>query len=141
MREEKDCGYLLKQINDRLEKTANNALRGQDLTISQLGALLELSQAPEGKLSLKELEKAVYVAQSTMAGIVSRLELKGLVEPLEDSADRRVKLVRITGPGLERARAAELHRAETEQRLLSGLTREERSIFHTLLKKVHDSLR
>ncbi len=140
MKEEKGCGYLLKQINDRLEKNANNILRTQDVTMSQLGALLELSRAPEGQLSLKELEKVLHVAQSTMAGIISRLERKGLVEPLADAGDRRIKLVQITGPGLERARAAELHRSETEERLLCGLTREERSIFYTLLKKVHDSL-
>lgn len=137
---EKDCGFLLKQINDRLEKDANNALRAQDMTMSQLGALLELSRDPEGQLSMKELERRLHVAQSTMAGVISRLEAKGLVVPLEDSADRRIKLVRITAPGLERARAAEDHRAKTEERLLCGLTREERSIFHTLLKKVHDSL-
>ena len=98
MKEEKGCGYLLKQINDRLEKNANNILRTQDVTMSQLGALLELSRAPEGQLSLKELEKVLHVAQSTMAGIISRLERKGLVEPLADAGDRRIKLVQITGP-------------------------------------------
>ena len=42
MTEKKDCGFLLKQINDRVEKNANNTLRAQDMTMSQLGALLEL---------------------------------------------------------------------------------------------------
>lgn len=141
MTEKKDCGFLLKQINDRVEKNANNTLRAQDMTMSQLGALLELSRAPEGQLPLKELEKALYVAQSTMAGIISRLERKGFVEPLEDAADRRIKLARITPSGLELVRAAELHRAEMEEQLFRALTKEERSILYTLLKKVHDSLR
>lgn len=141
MEGEKDCGFLLKQINDRVEKNANNTLRAQDVTMSQLGALLELSQAPEGRLSLKALEKALYVAQSTMAGIIARLERKGFVEPLEDADDRRVKLAQITPSGLELVRAAELHRAEMEERLFCALTKEEQSILYTLLKKVHDSLR
>lgn len=140
MEEEKDCGFLIKQINDRLERNANNVLRAQDMTMSQLGVLLELFRAPEGRLSLKELERVLHVAQSTMAGIVSRLERKGLVEPLEDPEDRRIKLVRITGAGTERVRAAKLHRMETEERILSGLTAAERSILYTLLRKVHDSL-
>ena len=141
MEGEKDCGFLLKQINDRVEKNANNTLRAQDVTMSQLGALLELSQAPEGRLSLKALEKALYVAQSTMAGIIARLERKGFVEPLEDAGDRRVKLAQITPSGLELVRAAELHRAEMEEKLFCALTKEEQSILYTLLKKVHDSLR
>lgn len=141
MEGEKDCGFLLKQINDRVEKNANNTLRAQDVTMSQLGALLELSQAPEGRLSLKALEKALYVAQSTMAGIIARLERKGFVEPLEDADDRRVKLAQITPSGLELVRAAELHRAEMEEKLFCALTKEEQSILYTLLKKVHDSLR
>ena len=57
MEERKDCGALLKKINDELEKNANNALRGQDLTIAQLGALLELNDAEDGQLTLKELER------------------------------------------------------------------------------------
>ena len=140
MEMQRDCGPLIKQINDELRKNANNVLRAQGMTFAQLEALVQLEQAPDRTRSLKELEQLLHVAQSTVAGIISRLERKGLVEPLADAGDRRIKLVQITGPGLERARAAELHRSETEERLLCGLTREERSIFYTLLKKVHDSL-
>lgn len=67
------CSALIKQIHDHMEKHANNSLRSQDLTISQVGALVELYSAPEKQLSLKELEKLLHVAQSTSAGIISRL--------------------------------------------------------------------
>lgn len=140
MEERKDCGMLLKMINDEMEKNANNVLRAQDLTFSQVGALLELDIAPEGQLPLKELEKRLHVAQSTMAGIISRLERKALVEPFGDPEDRRIKLVRITQTGRERVQAASRHRSQAEEHLLSGLTETERSIFYTLLKKVCDSL-
>ena len=51
-----DCGLLMKQINDELQKNANNALRSQGMTIAQLDTLMELNRAPEGQCSLKELE-------------------------------------------------------------------------------------
>lgn len=135
-----DCGKLIKQIHDEMKKNANNALRVQDMTLSQLDALTELSLAPEKQRSLKELEQRLHIAQSTTVGIVARLEQKGLVEGISDPSDRRVKLVRITPAGMERIAAAEQGRAEAEEELLSGLTETERDIFFALLKKVRGSL-
>lgn len=140
MEERKECGALIKKINDELGKNANNVLRAQDLTFSQLGALLKLDAASEGQLTLKELEKQLHVAQSTAAGIVSRLERKDLVESFGDAEDRRIKIVKITSGGIQRLQDADQHRIQAEERLLSGLTETERSIFYSLLKKVCDSL-
>ena len=136
----RDCGPLIKQINDELRKNANNALRGQDMTLAQLEALDLLEQAPEGQYSLKELEHILHVAQSTAAGIIFRLEQKGFVEGFGDTEDRRIKRVRITPAGAECVHTALHHRAEAEKQLLSSLTEAEREIFYMLLKKVRDSL-
>lgn len=140
MEERKECGALIKKINDEMEKNANNVLRAEDLTFSQIGALLELNSAPEGRLTLKELEKRLHVAQSTAAGIVSRLERKALVEAFGDPQDRRIKIIQITPKGIERVQTADLHRMEAEELLLSGLTETEKTIFYSLLKKVCDTL-
>lgn len=140
MEERKECGALIKKINDELEKNANNALRAQDLTFSQIGALLELDSAQDGQLTLKELEKRLHVAQSTAAGIISRLERKALVQAFGDAGDRRIKVVKITPGGRERVQKADLNRIQTEELLLSGLTETEKSIFYSLLKKVYDTL-
>ena len=130
------CGGLIKQIHDALEKSANNAMRPQGMTMAQYGVLLALNRAEDGTLPLKELEQLLRVAQSTAAGIVARLEQKGFGDP----ADRRVKLVRITAAGEACCRQAERNMEQTEANLLSGLTETERSIFLTLLKKVRDTL-
>ena len=140
MEPQKECGLLIKKINDALEKSANHALRAQDLTFSQIGALLELNAAPEGRLTLKDLEKRLHVAQSTAAGIISRLEKKALVEAFGDAEDRRIKIVKITSEGIERVQEADLYRLQAEERLLSGLTETEQSIFYSLLKKVCGTL-
>ena len=84
MEERRECGLLIKQIDEELRKNANNALRPQDMTMAQLEALVELDRAPEGRRSLKELEQILHVAQSTAAGIIVRLERKGLVEGFGD---------------------------------------------------------
>lgn len=134
------CGAIIKQIHDELEKNANNVLRPQGLTMAQVGALLVLRDAPEGQCSLKEMEQILHVAQSTAAGIMVRLEQKGLVEGFGSPEDKRIKMVRITSTGEKCCFQAEQSMEETEKRLLSGLTETERSIFNSLLVKVRDSI-
>lgn len=134
------CGAAIKQLNDELEKNANNELRSQGLTMTQCYTLLILDDAPDGQLPLKELEHTMHVAQSTAAGIVARLEQKKLVEGFVSPEDRRVKMVRITPQGVACCREAEHHMDQTETQLLSGLTEAERTIFLTLLQKVRDTL-
>lgn len=140
MEKMQDCGLLIKQINDELRKNANNALRGLDMTVAQLEVLDRLVQTSARQYSLKELEEILHVAQSTAAGIISRLEQKGFVEGFGNTEDRRVKMVRITPAGVACVRTALHYRNEAEERLLSSLTEAERDIFYMLLKKVRDSL-
>ena len=129
-------GQLLKQINDALEKRVNNHLRVSGLTMSQSWALMCLSAADRGILPLKALEKALGVAQPTCQGIVRRMEMKGLVTSFQSDEDRRIKLVSITEEGLEAARKAEEDVEELQASILSGLTEDEKAMFHSLLSKI-----
>lgn len=141
MEREHPCGLLIKQINDELRKNANNGMRDLGMTVTQFGLLVELHRAPEGQRTLKELEQRLHVAQSTVVGIVSRLEQKGLVSGHGDPEDRRVKWVRITEDGQNLIEHASRNRDEAEDRLLSCLTETERDFFLTLLRKVRDNMR
>jgi len=134
------CGALVKQIHDGLEKQINNRLREQDLTMAQFGVLVELGLTPEGELSLKELERRLHVAQSTAAGIVVRLEQKGLVESFGDPEDRRIKRVRMTPKGEACFRGADKDMEATEAQLLSALDPQERETLLYLLQKLCQSL-
>lgn len=135
-----DCGALFKQIHDSLEKQANNSLRSQGLTMVQMSVLIELNLTPEKQLPLKEIERRLHVAQSTAAGIVARMEQKGLVEGFGDAKDRRIKMLRITPAGESCCQLAEQNMAETEASLLRGLTEKERSLLLELLQKVAENL-
>lgn len=140
MNDRPDCGGLIKQISDEMRKKANNAIRSYNITLAQLGALIELERAPDGQRSLKELEKLLHVAQSTAAGIIARLEQKGFVQGFEATDDRRVKLVRITPDGQACVHNSLQKRNVAEEELLGGLTEAEQKQFYILLKKVRDSI-
>lgn len=129
-------GLLIKQLHDRLEKQANNDLRSKDLTMMQVSMLQTLQQSEEKRLPMKELEHYFQIAQSTVAGIVSRLERKGLVEAFGDSADKRIKVVHITPAGEDCCKEAIAHMQLAEERLVYGFSSEERNTLNTLLSKL-----
>lgn len=131
----KTCGFYLKQIQDTLERQANNNLRNQDLTMMQLGVLLRLNDTVDGVMALKDLERYFCVAQPTMAGIVKRLEQKGFVQSSGSENDKRIKVIHITDSGIACCKSSECHMEESEERLLCGLTPIERQIFYALLQK------
>ena len=134
------CGMMIKQLHDCLEKETNNTLRSQDLTMAQVGALFELRDAEEKQFPLKELERRLHVAQSTAAGIVVRLELKGFIESFGDAADRRIKMVRMTPKGESCCRNADKNMEQTEEKLLHTLTSDEKRLLLELLEKVCDGM-
>ena len=134
------CGFLIKQIHDNIEKNVNNRLREQDLTLSQINVLLMLNKSADKRMTLKDIEKTFGVAQSTVAGIISRLEKKGFVQCLGDSIDKRIKIAAITKLGQDCCKDAEKHITETENKLLSNLNDDEKVLFNTFLQKVSKSL-
>ncbi|MGM9536989.1 MAG: MarR family winged helix-turn-helix transcriptional regulator [Candidatus Onthomonas sp.] len=133
-------GLLIKRIHDRLEKHSNNALRGKDLTMMQMAVLMTLLESPEQQLPMKELERHFSIAQSTAAGIISRLEQKGLVEAFGDPSDRRIKVAHITPAGEVCCAEAACHMEEAEAALVRGFSPEERETFNALLARAAENM-
>lgn len=140
MKQEEKCGVLLHQIHNALEKRGNNQLKKKGLTFSQIHVLANLMDAPEKRLSFKELEKRLALAQSTTVGLISRLEQKKLVAVSEDREDRRIKFAAITPRGLACGKDAEKEMDQIEAELLDALSEEERESFRRMLKKIDAAL-
>lgn len=141
MKEMNNCGMLIRQINNALEKRVNNQLKEKDLTFSQMSALIEILNSPAKKLTFKELEKRLSLAQSTTAGLISRLEQKKLVTVSGDSDDKRIKYVEITSLGEKFCKEARQEMERTEKMLLENLSTAERESLLALLEEVNRTAR
>lgn len=137
---QRHIGRLIKQIDDELRRQVDNEMRPLKMTMSQMRVLVELNHAEGRELTFKQLEQSLGVAQSTMWGLVARLEAKGLVESLGNRQDARAKLVRITGAGTNLCEQSYEMMLAHERQLVAGLTPEEASTLVTLLDRVHASL-
>ena len=135
------CGLLIKQIHDTVRKHLDNSLREKELTLAQVRVLMELGEGEGYTKSLKELERRFNFAQSTIVGIVCRLEAKGFVQGFAAPGDNRVKLVKLTPEG-EKFREASIREVEEmEERLISCLTEAEQQDFLRMLRAVHGNIK
>lgn len=127
---------LIRQINNALEKRVNNQLKEKDITLSQMSALIEILNAPAKKLTFKELEKCLSLAQSTTAGLIFRLERKKLVFVSGDADDKRIKYVEITSLGEKFCDEARQEMERTEKKLLESLSAMEKENLLSMLEEV-----
>ena len=84
----------LKEINAILNRRLRNYLRKLGLTIPQTLVLTVLHETGEMKIS--DISNALNLADSTVSGIIDRLEKMGYVERFRLIEDRRVVKVRLT---------------------------------------------
>lgn len=134
-------GMLFKQINDALEKRINNDMRDAELTMAQMRVLIMLEQREDHVASMKDVEHTLGVAQSTCAGILSRLCAKGMVETYCPPEDRRSKLVRLTDRGKQRCDLAADVAQSADAQMAADFTPEEKAELLRLLDKVLQNIK
>jgi DNA-binding MarR family transcriptional regulator len=123
------CTQLIeRQVRSRLREQFGSTLPRFDL-------LAQLERHAEG-LKMNELSRLLMVTGGNVTAIVDQLESEGLVERLDEPADRRAFRIRLTRAGeksfAEMARAHEGWVVE----LLAGLSRREQEELLKLLAKV-----
>ncbi|MGN1109741.1 MAG: MarR family winged helix-turn-helix transcriptional regulator [Oscillospiraceae bacterium] len=118
---QKDVGYLIKNINDKLKVRADADLKRYDLTLAQSRVLAYLN-ACGGEATQKELEVFLEVSHPTVVGIVSRMEQKGYLTCRMDESNKRNKLVRLTDKAKALGKEMEQNIVKNEKAMLSSLS-------------------
>ena len=109
---QKDIGYLIKNINDKLKVKADADLKHSNLTLAQ-SRVLAFLDSRGGQATQKEIEVYLEVSHPTVVGIISRMEQNGHLRCRVDETDKRNKIVALT----EQAKALG---EEMEQRILAN---------------------
>jgi DNA-binding MarR family transcriptional regulator len=137
----------MEQTNFTLELARiRKALRGEfearaaelDITVPQFQVLRRLWQS-DGTLA-SVIAKDVCAANSTMTGVLDRLEAKGLIERRASAEDRRATEIWLTpdGRALEAPLMAIIE--ALDEKALAGFSDARRSQFMQGLKKVGENL-
>ncbi len=131
---------LIKQVNELLEKRANEVLRDYDVTNGQARILVALNRSESGVYSLRDLERAFHYSQPTISGIVSRLTNKGLVTSEPDPMDNRVRLIRLTETGQKIGKLAGDKLEAADKWLTQDLSEAESEQLMDLLRRVNEAI-
>lgn len=134
----KDVGYLIKNINDKLKVKADADLKRYNLTFAQSRVFAYL-QEKGGQATQKEIEIFLGVSHPTVVGIVSRLEQNGYVTCRQDE-DKRNKNVKLTPKAQSLGMDMEQHMLENEQHLLAPLNEAEAAQLTQLLMQIYNHL-
>jgi DNA-binding MarR family transcriptional regulator len=119
-----------------IERQVRSRLRSHfDTTLPRFDLMAQLERHREG-LKMNELSRLLMVTGGNVTAIVDQLEKEGLVERLDEPADRRAFRIRLTRSGertfIEMARAHE----EWVVELLAGLSRRDQDELLRLLARV-----
>ena len=89
----------IRQIIQEMSKYSKYILEYYKITVPQLICLHEVYQ--HGPISIGALTKIVFLNNSTVTGIVDRLEKRGFVRRVRISKDRRQVHLEMTEPGIK----------------------------------------
>lgn len=120
-------------------RVTKQVARSLGLTGPQVSALKILEAV--GDLSLSELSGRMSAKNSTITGIVDRMERDGLVVRERSQTDRRVVLIRATPRGLEIAQSVPVTAMEVFTRALRSLPRDDRAQLNRILAVLADQVR
>lgn len=124
-------GYLLRQAQHALWIALDAALAPLNLTASQFGVLRLVELCP-GATGAALAHDSMYSPQSTHQMLTS-LQAAGLIERRADPTDRRLRRVYITRSGERTLTAAHRQAIAIEDRMMHGLTIEQRHTFKSWL--------
>jgi DNA-binding MarR family transcriptional regulator len=120
-------------------RVTKHVARGLGLTGPQITALKILEAV--GELSLTELSERMSARNSTVTGIVDRMERDALVVRERSQTDRRVVRIRATERGLAIARDVPVTAMELVGRALGALPPGDRAELQRILGRLADRVR
>jgi DNA-binding MarR family transcriptional regulator len=108
-----------------------------DLPISSYDVLVNLAEAPGGKLRMRDLADAVLLSRSGLTRLVDRLEREGLLRRAPCPSDARGAFAEVTPAGRARlAEARPTHLAGVRERFLSHFEAGELALLASLWERV-----
>lgn len=131
---------LMKMIADR-----GSVLFSQEadfpLTAAQCRVIVYVEGCGQEPVSQRSIERHLGISHTTAKGLLQRLEEKGFLRTAFDGADGRVKNVYMTPKCLQLKELARETFSGVSERMLAGITHEERLQLAGLLERVYNNIK
>lgn len=94
-----EIASLIREINSKLNHSIKNEFKDTGLTVPQIMVLKTLSKG--NKLKISEISKELSLVNSTVSGIIDRLEKQDIVSRIRSEKDRRIVYIELSNKGNE----------------------------------------
>lgn len=130
--------YLVFTAQQKLRTYLKNALinDGATVTVAQSGILFLLKQ--KNGRTMTELSRTLSTDNSTVTGLVDRLEKSGFVRRNASANDRRISHIYITPQGIEEVDRAKVVIRKVNEEIKSGFSEQEIESFKKVLKSLFE---
>ncbi len=127
-------GHHIRRLQQMAVAVFLQETQGFGITPVQYGALLTVQRQPG--LDQRSLANLMGLDTSTTAGVVDRLEARGLLRRSASPTDRRVKLLGTTEDGAALLADMQPQVAVAQARMLAPLTDAEKPLFMDMLMRL-----
>ena len=133
----KTASFIVK-LGNAVTYYRNLKMESIDLTSVQSDALIATLRNPG--ITATQLKDHLQLSQSTVAGIIARLETKGLIAKTVDQDDARKAILTPTEEGLRLEEPLKEIALDTQQFLVEGMSEKEQAEFARLLQIALDNM-
>ena len=143
MEEPYKIGWQIKVLSNLIKREVGNygcEKYLDELTGNNMFIIGYLAKHGERDIFQKDLEEVFSVRRSTMSAIILRMEKKGFLIRESVACDARLKKLVLTEKGRQIHEMIESRIADTEEKLSSGLSEEEKKTLCFLLEKLRRTL-
>jgi len=129
---------LIVKLGNAVTYYRNIKMESLDLTSVQSDAFIATLRNPG--ITARELKEYLQLSQSTVAGIIARLENKGLIKKTVDQGDARKAILMPTEQGVLLEEPLKEIALGTQQFLVEGMCEEEQAELSRLLQIALDNM-
>ena len=143
MEEQYRIGWHIKVISNLIKREVGNygcEKNPDELTGNNMFIIGYLAKNEGKDVFQKDLEEVFSVRRSTMSAIILRMEKKGFLTRESVARDARLKKLVLTEKGKKIHEMIESRITDTEEKLASGLSGEEKDTLFLLLEKLRRNL-
>ena len=121
---------------ENFKRTHSNIFKRYGLSFPQYNILRVLEASKDGQNKISVVGKIMLTPGANMTGLAKRLEQNGFLERKPDPKDERVTLLAIEEKGRKILRQIKDEKNESVDRILEGLTKEEKENYLAITKQI-----
>jgi len=125
-------GHYIRRLQQIAVAVFLQATEAHGVTPVQYAALHKIGNAPG--IDQRTLARSIGLDTSTTAGVIDRLEARGLMRRSASPEDRRVRLLSLTDAGQDLLEDLEPDMLKAQDRILAPLPKAERAEFLRMLR-------